>query len=270
MVLSDGLDRAALNGFADRLEATVREAGDVIMEIYNSDFEVERKADKSPVTAADEASERVILRDLAEISPDIPVVAEEQCAAEGFPEFEGSTFWCVDALDGTKEFIRRRGDFTVNVALIVDGVPALGLVYAPARGVLYRGVVCPDTQIREAIAERDSRRSEISVRPTPKEGLTVVGSASHQVKDAMEAFLADYDVADMIAIGSSLKFCMVAEGKADMYPRFGPTCEWDTAAGHAVLRAAGGSVKTFEGDELPYKKADVNYLNGTFLAAATP
>jgi len=270
MSLSDKLDRATLNGFADRLEATVQEAGDVIMEIYESDFAVERKADKSPVTAADEASEAVILRDLAEISPDIPVVAEEQCAANGFPEFEGATFWCVDALDGTKEFIRRRGDFTVNVALIVDGVPALGLVFAPARGVLYRGIVCPHTHAREALSERDGVREAIAVRATPSEGLTVVGSASHQVKDAMEAFLAEHDVADMIAVGSSLKFCLVAEGKADMYPRFGPTCEWDTAAGHAVLRAAGGSVKTFEGVDLPYKKANENYLNGTFLAAATP
>ncbi len=270
MTLSNGLTLETLNGLADRLESTVREAGDVIMEIYESDFEVERKADKSPVTAADEASEAVILRDLAKISPNVPVVAEEQCAAHGFPEFDGATFWCVDALDGTKEFIRRRGDFTVNIALVVDGIPALGLVYAPARGVLYRGVVCPHTQAREALVERDGAREPISVRSTPSDGLTVVGSASHQVKDAMDAFLAEHDIADMIAIGSSLKFCLVAEGKADMYPRFGPTCEWDTAAGHAVLRAAGGSVKTFDGEDLPYKKANEDYRNGTFIAAATP
>lgn len=264
------LDLATLNRYADRLELTVRESGNVIMGIYESGFEVEFKDDKSPVTAADEASEAVILRDLAEISSHIPVVAEEQCAAEGFPEFEGDTFWCVDALDGTKEFIKRRGDFTVNIGLIVDGVPALGLVYAPARGVLYRGVVCPVSNEREAIVERDGERKPASVRPTPAEGLTIVGSASHQVADALEEFLDGRNVEQMIAIGSSLKFCLVAEGKADLYPRFGPTCEWDIAAGHAVLRAAGGSVKTFGGEPMVYKKEAVNYLNGAFLAANTP
>lgn len=267
---SPALDLATLNGFADRLEKTVRESGDVIMEIYDSGFEVEFKDDKSPVTAADQASEAVILRDLAEISPDIPVVAEEQCAAEGFPEFEGNTFWCVDALDGTKEFIKRRGDFTVNIGLIVDGAPALGLVYAPAREVLYRGVVCPVSGESDAIVERDGERKPAAVRPTPAEGLTIVGSASHQVADALEEFLDGQPVEQMIAIGSSLKFCLVAEGKADLYPRFGPTCEWDIAAGHAVLRAAGGSVKTFDGEPMVYKKESDKYLNGTFLAANTP
>lgn len=267
---SQPLDLKTLNGFADRLEQTVRESGSVIMEIYDSGFEVEFKDDKSPVTAADEASEAVILRDLAEICPDIPVVAEEQCAAQGFPEFAGNTFWCVDALDGTKEFIKRRGDFTVNIGLIVDGVPALGLVYAPAREVLYRGVICPVSGESEALVERDGDRQPAAVRPTPDEGLTIVGSASHQVQDALEEFLDGRHVEQMIAIGSSLKFCLVAEGKADLYPRFGPTCEWDIAAGHAVLRAAGGSVKTFDGAPMVYKKESENYLNGTFLAANTP
>lgn len=240
------------------------------MEIYETDFEVEIKSDNSPVTAADAASEKIILKALAQIAPDIPVVAEEQCAAEGFPEFDGATFWCVDALDGTKEFIHKRGSFTVNIGLIIDGTPALGLVYAPARDALYRGTTCPTTGNRSAEAVREGVRGEITVRATPDNGLTVVGSASHQVKDAMDAFLADHDVHEMIAIGSSLKFCLVAEGKADLYPRFGPTCEWDIAAGHAVLSAAGGSVKLFSGDPMPYKKASANYLNGPFLAANTP
>ncbi len=256
--------------YADKLESTVLEAGRAIMAVYETDFDVETKEDNSPVTAADEASEAIILRDLALIAPDIPVVAEEQCAAEGFPEFEGTTFWCVDAMDGTKEFIKRRGDFTVNIGLIVDGVPALGLVYAPVHKTLYRGAVCPTTGERRAIVARDGKRSLLAVRDIPSDGLTVVGSASHQVKDAMDDFLGQHDVKEMIAVGSSLKFCLVADGKADLYPRFGPTCEWDIAAGHAVLRAAGGSVKTFDGDDLPYKKAAANYLNGTFLAASTP
>lgn len=264
------LDFATLNAHADHLEKTVRECGKVIMEVYETDFDVETKSDNSPVTAADEASEAIILRALAEITPDIPVVAEEQCAAKGFPEFEGTTFWCVDALDGTKEFIHKRGSFTVNIGLLVDGVPTLGLVYAPARDTLYRGIVCPKTGTSDAIMEAEGKRSNISVRPVPDLGLTVVGSASHQVKDEMEAFLAKHDVHEMIAIGSSLKFCLVAEGKADLYPRFGPTCEWDIAAGHAVLNAAGGSVKTFDGDDMPYKKVSVDYLNGAFLAASAP
>lgn len=240
------------------------------MEIYETDFDVEIKSDNSPVTAADGASEAIILKALHDIAPDIAVVAEEQCAAEGFPDFEGTTFWCVDALDGTKEFIHKRGSFTVNIGLIVDGTPVLGLVYAPARDVLYRGTVCPATGNRSAEAIRDGVRADISVRPIPEQGLTVVGSASHQVKDAMDAFLAEHKVHEMIAIGSSLKFCLVAEGQADIYPRFGPTCEWDIAAGHAVLSAAGGSVKTFSGGPMPYKKASENYLNGPFLAASTP
>lgn len=265
------LDLATLTAYADHLEDTVRACGDVIMEIYETDFDVEIKSDNSPVTAADGASEAIILKALSEIAPDIPIVAEEQCAAEGFPEFEGTTFWCVDALDGTKEFIHKRGAFTVNIGLIIDGTPALGLVYAPARDVLYRGTICPTTGDSSAEAVREGGvRADITVRPAPDNGLTVVGSASHQVKDAMDAFLADHDVHEMIAIGSSLKFCLVAEGKADIYPRFGPTCEWDIAAGHAVLSAAGGSVKNFDGSPMPYKKAAENYLNGPFLAASTP
>lgn len=259
-----------LESYADTLENTVLECGRAIMEVYESDFQVETKDDNSPVTAADEASEAIILRDLARIAPDIPVVAEEQCAAHGFPEFDGTTFWCVDAMDGTKEFIKRRGDFTVNIGLIIDGVPALGVVYAPVHKTLYRGAVCPQTGECRATVDHDGQRSALSVRAVPEDGLTVVGSASHQVKDAMEAYLAQHNVKEMIAVGSSLKFCLVAEGKADVYPRFGPTCEWDIAAGHAILRAAGGSVKTFDGDEMPYKKETANYLNGTFLAASTP
>ena len=264
------LDLATLAAYADHLEDTVRTCGDVIMEIYETDFNVEIKSDNSPVTAADGASEAIILKALSEIAPDIPIVAEEQCAAKGFPAFKGATFWCVDALDGTKEFIHKRGSFTVNIGLIIDGTPALGLVYAPVRDALYRGTICPATGARSAEAEQGGKRSEIAVRRTPEQGLTIVGSASHQVKDAMNAFLANHTVHEMIAIGSSLKFCLVAEGKADLYPRFGPTCEWDIAAGHAVLNAAGGSVKTFDGHDMPYKQTSKNYRNGPFLAANTP
>ena len=259
-----------LSDYADKLENTVRESGRVIMEIYESDFAVETKADKSPVTAADQAAENVILRDLSKLAPRTPFVAEEHVAANGFPDFEGNTFWLIDALDGTKEFINKRGTFTVNIGLIVDGSPCFGLVYAPERDELFRGVICPITGKREAFIERKTKRESLSVRSFPKQGVTVVGSYSHQVQKPMESFLAQHTVKNMIAIGSSLKFCMVAEGKADLYPRFGPTCEWDIAAGHAVLRAAGGSVKTFGGEEITYKKTNKNYRNGTFLATSIP
>ena len=256
--------------FANRLEPTARDAGRVIMDIYNTDFKVESKADDSPVTAADKAAEAIVLSDLAETAPDIPFVSEEHVAAHGFPKFDGTTFWLVDALDGTKEFIKKRGAFTVNIGLIVDGIPCLGVVYAPARDELFRGVICPKTGKQAASVERNGEKEDITVRPLPENGVTVVGSLSHQVKDAMDDFLSGHTVKDMIAIGSSLKFCLVAEGKADLYPRFGPTCEWDIAAGHAVLRAAGGSVKTFDGEDMPYKKDKENYLNGTFLATGSP
>ena len=264
------LDFATLMGFADRLESTVRESGRAIMDIYQTDFDVEFKTDKSPVTAADEASEVIILRDIAILAPGIPFVAEEHVAAHGFPEFEGNTFWLIDALDGTKEFINKRGAFTVNIGLIIDGMPCFGVIYAPARDELYRGVIGPEEGKRAASVEREGVKEDITVRAIPDGGVTVVGSLSHQVKKPMDDFLAGYTVENMIAIGSSLKFCLVAEGKADLYPRFGPTCEWDIAAGHAVLRAAGGSVKSFDGEAMPYKKEKENYLNGTFLASSTP
>jgi 3'(2'), 5'-bisphosphate nucleotidase len=264
------LDFATLSRFADHLESTARECGRVIMDIYESDFEVHTKADKSPVTAADEASEEIILKALKEVVADIPFVAEEHIAAHGFPNFEGNTFWLIDALDGTKEFINKRGAFTVNIGLIVDGQPCLGIVYAPARDEMFRGVNCPTSREQAALVERNGKRETLSVRAIPQTGVTVVGSFSHQVKEPMDNFLAGLTVENMIAIGSSLKFCLVAEGKADLYPRFGPTCEWDIAAGHAVLRAAGGSVKTFDGKDIIYKKANENYRNGTFLAAGTP
>ena len=267
---TSALDFSILSGFADRLETTVRKSGQMIMEVYSSDFDVETKADRSPVTAADEASEDIVLKDLKVLAPDIPFVAEEHVAAHGFPEFDGGTFWLIDALDGTKEFINKRGAFTVNVGLIVDGVPSLGVVYAPARDELFRGVVCPLTGERAASVVRKGIRKDLSTRLVPDDGVIVVGSLSHQVKEPMEEFLARHTVKDMIAIGSSLKFCLVAEGKADLYPRFGPTSEWDIAAGHAVLRAAGGSVKTFDGEDMQYKKVKDKYINGTFLAAGIP
>ena len=226
------------------------EAGAVIMDHYRGDIEVKTKADASPVTAADEASEAVILEGLARLTQAIPVVAEEKVAAGDIPDLDAGPFWLVDPLDGTKEFIRRNGEFTVNIALIGSEGPILGVVLAPARERAWWGAKDLGASVRDA----DGKVTPIQVRPAPAEGLTAMVSRSHSDADT-EAFLDTADVIERISAGSSLKFCLVAEGRADLYPRFGPTMEWDVAAGHAVLLAAGGQVTTLDGEPLPLSKA---------------
>lgn len=245
---------------AEALTSTVRNAGAAILEIYRSDFEVEHKDDRSPVTAADAAGEKIILADLARLTPDIPVVAEEEAAAGRIPEV-GDIFWLVDPLDGTKEFIKRNGEFTVNIGLVVDGRPVLGLVYVPVQDVLFGGFG-PGTAFRE---QGNAPREAIEARRPPVEGLTVLSSRSHANSEVLQGFLGDLKVAEIINAGSSLKFCRVAEGVADIYPRFGPTCEWDTCAAHAVLDAAGGSVTTTDDKPFLYGKTPT-FLNPSFIA----
>ncbi len=252
---------ALLNTWADRLLPTAREAGAATLAVRERGFAVMEKNDTSPVTEADQIAEGIITAALETLEVKIPIVAEERMVAEGAAHFDGDTFWLVDALDGTKEFIKGGDDYTVNIALVVDGVPALGIVYAPVRGDAYVGVVL-DGQRRAEVWRGDVVR-KIAARVRPAR-VVVTGSKSHEVPELMDPFLAQFDVAEKMPIGSSLKFCLVAEGKADIYPRFGPTCEWDTGAGHAVLRAAGGRVHDFGGKELAYKKA--KFLNGRFLA----
>ncbi len=228
---------------------------------------VEYKADSSPVTAADRAAEAVILESLARIAADVPVVAEESCAAGHVPAV-GAMFFLVDPLDGTKEFIARRGDFTVNIALIRSGAPVLGVVYAPVGGMLYAG----DTQQRRAFrcaqpaeprCAAAGARQALRVRAAPQAGLTAVVSRSHATPDT-ESYLGGYPVRERVSVGSSLKFCLVAAGEADLYPRLGPTMEWDTAAGHAVLAAAGGQVLAPDGEPLRYGKP--GFRNSFFVA----
>jgi 3'(2'), 5'-bisphosphate nucleotidase len=241
------------------LDAVARDAGAAILGVYESDFAVRDKDDRSPVTDADEKAERLILARLAALTPDIPVVGEESVAAGHVPDIGGGRFWLVDPLDGTREFINRNGEFTVNIALVVDGTPVLGVVYAPALGALYAGAG-PGTATR-TIA--DSAPAAIAARPAPADGLVAVASRSH--RDARtDEFLATMAVRDFTAAGSSLKFCLVAAGEADVYPRLGRTMEWDTAAGHAVLNAAGGSVRTLEGAPLGYGKP--GFENPFFVA----
>ena len=255
------VDFALLNIWADRLRPVAEEAGRATLEVRKRGFEVMAKNDTSPVTEADQIAEGIITAVLDKLEPAFHIVAEERVAAEGHVAFVGNSFWLVDALDGTKEFIKGGDDYTVNIALVLDGVPALGLVHAPVRGETYVGVIVGTD--RRAEVWRNGAAKTISVRPRPAR-VIITGSKSHEVPELMDPFLAKYDVAEKRAIGSSLKFCLVAEGIADLYPRFGPTCEWDIGAGHAVLRAAGGSVHDFNGVEITYKKP--NFLNGRFLA----
>jgi 3'(2'), 5'-bisphosphate nucleotidase len=238
--------------------AIAERAGAVILEHYHGDTTVRAKADASPVTAADEAGEAVILAGLRELSPEIPIVAEEAVAAGQVPEVGTGPFWLVDPLDGTKEFISRNGEFTVNIGLIENRQPILGVVLAPAKGLAWWGSIGQGACRREGEAV-----SQIRARPRPALGVVAVASRSHRDAET-DAWLKREGIEDTVSAGSSLKFCLVAEGKADVYPRFGPTMEWDTAAGHAVLRAAGGRVATISGEPFLYTKP--GFRNPGFIA----
>jgi 3'(2'), 5'-bisphosphate nucleotidase len=230
------------------LTPLIREAGALVMRVYATDFQVEIKGDESPVTVADQCAEKVIFEGLKRIAPNILVVGEEAASDGDIPDVS-NRFWLVDPIDGTKEFISRNGEFTVNIALVDHGVPVLGLVLAPALGRLYSGAAGLGAWVEDSQGRR-----AIAVRRVPVEGLTVVGSRHHGDEAAVKALLAGRRIAAHRTVGSSLKLCLVAEGEADVYPRFGRTMEWDTAAGDAVLRAAGGAVRTIAGDLLTYAK----------------
>ncbi|MBX5459686.1 MAG: 3'(2'),5'-bisphosphate nucleotidase CysQ [Steroidobacteraceae bacterium] len=252
----------------EALVAAAIEAGRAACAIYRGEFEVTTKADESPVTAADHASEAIILARLAQAAPGIPVVAEEQVAAGRIPQI-GRTFFLVDPLDGTKEFVQRRGDFTINIALIHDRVPQLGVVYAPAKSRLFAGNVDAQQAFSSEQSPDDDApapRKALRVRTPPPHGLTVVASRSH-LNAETDRYLRLLKVANLVSVGSSLKFCLVAAGEADVYPRLGPTMEWDTAAGQAVLMAAGGTVVNLDGTAFCYGKPE--FRNPSFIATST-
>lgn len=254
------LDRQREAGqWLPEVERLVREAGALILEVYARPFEVRGKADASPVTEADERAEILITKGLRTLSPEVPIVAEEAVAAGQVPAI-GPRFWLVDPLDGTKEFVSRNGEFTVNVALIEDGAPVLGVVHAPALNRLFAGVAGVGAWVEDG-----SGRRPIQCRRPPAAGLTVVASRSHGDARALEAFLAGRPVASLANAGSSLKLCLVAAGEADLYPRLGRTMEWDIAAGHAVLAAAGGTVTDLQGRPLRYGKP--GFENPHFVAS---
>ena len=241
------------------------EAGRAIMDIYETEFAVEIKSDNSPVTAADQAAEAIILKTLAAVAGHVPVIAEEEAAAGRIPKTDG-TFFLVDPLDGTKEFVKRKGDFTVNIALIEQNKPAFGIVYAPAKGRLFVGNVDKQEAWSASISRAGAMtdRKSIHVRTLPTDGISVVASASHNTPET-DAYLDQFNVTERVSFGSSLKICVVACGEADIYPRLAPTCEWDIGAGDAVLRAAGGKLYAPDGSDMAYEKE--RFFNPGFVAA---
>lgn len=238
------IDQALL----DAVERIAREAGEAIMSVYAREFSIEEKEDKSPLTEADKAAHNVIVCGLQALPVQLPILSEEDIEGFAGADAEGR-YWLVDPLDGTKEFIKRNGEFTVNIALIENGKPVLGVVTAPALEVGYvaaRG-------LGAFKVEADGHRKAIAVAGKPKPGVTwrVVGSRSHPSPD-LSAWLEQLGEHTMLPMGSSLKFCIIAEGFADAYPRLGPTCLWDTGAAHAVVLEAGGRVETLEGNAFSY------------------
>jgi 3'(2'), 5'-bisphosphate nucleotidase len=258
------------NSAVIQLAAIAHAAGKSIMDIYQTDFAVFQKSDLSPVTSADQLAEHLILTQLSQYWPQIPVIAEEKTSRGEVPEI-ASRFFLVDPLDGTREFLARNGEFTVNIALIESGVPMLGVVYAPALSRMYCGdagtgafktALAVDEMIANATWEA------IRVAPHGTSGPVAIASRSHR-DEKTEAYITKANARKIMNVGSSLKFCVIAEGNADIYPRFGRTMEWDTAAGQAVLEAAGGHVRDENGVRLVYGKSARGYDNPAFFATAS-
>lgn len=234
------------------------EAGERVLHIYQSDFKVQFKEDKSPITAADVASHDVIVRGLRALTPDIPILSEEGATIPWEERQHWQTFWLIDPIDGTREFTQRSGEFTVNIALIENGEPVLGVVTAPALKEAFWGVK------GEGAYKRDRTGKVHRIAGADLQAVKRVVASKNHLNDGTRAFIETLGEHELAQAGSSLKFCRIAEGRADVYPRLGPTCEWDTAAAHAVLVAAGGRVETLEGAPLSYGKEDL--LNPFFIA----
>jgi len=250
LLQEDGMD---LKSLVEPIVALAEDAGRAILEVYSTDFEVQAKDDASPLTQADLASHRWIDAGLKALTPDIPIISEES----GLPDFDERRawrrYWIVDPLDGTKEFVNRNDEFTVNIALVEDGQPVLGVVRVPVLEKTYVGCRGLGAQ------RRDGDQDPVSIKVAAHSGnpVRIVGSRSHRGK-SLDAFLQRVGDHDMVPMGSSLKFCVIAEGRADVYPRLGPTSEWDTAAAQAVVEQAGGSVVTLDGKPMKYnQKADI-------------
>lgn len=248
-----------MNNLLENIEHLSIEAGEAILSVYHSDdFSVEHKADASPLTRADLASHHAIVEGLKRITPDIPVLSEESAKIDFSIRRQWNTYWLVDPLDGTKEFIKRNGEFTVNIALIESGEPILSVVYVPVSNTLYsaeKGV--------GAFKVEHGIRNRIQVNEKANTIPVIVGSRSH-VSEEMQTYLTQLGEHELISMGSSLKLCLVAEGKADLYPRLGPTSEWDIAAAHCVVSCAGGYVVDSEGKNIEYNQKE-SVLNPYFF-----
>jgi 3'(2'), 5'-bisphosphate nucleotidase len=252
-----------LPGLAEDLLPIVARAGAAIMKVYDAGFTVQHKLDNSPLTLADLESQRVIIEGLKRLTPNIPILSEESAQAPWSERQEWRELWVVDPLDGTREFVKRNGEFTINIALIIEHEPLMGVVAAPAQRLLYWGGAGAGAFSRHEGASQ----TRIQVAP-PAVPIRVVGSRSH-ASPQTAAYLARLGPHVMTGVGSSLKFCLLAEGKAELYPRFGPTSEWDTAAGQALLEAAGGHVTRMDGHRLRYNCRD-SLINGDFVAFSHP
>ncbi|MGA7966647.1 MAG: 3'(2'),5'-bisphosphate nucleotidase CysQ [Gammaproteobacteria bacterium] len=249
------------------LDTLSREAAVAILDIYGSkDFSVTHKDDDSPLTAADLASHHLLCEGLAKLSPALPILSEENAEKiESQERLAWDRYWLIDPLDGTKEFVKRNGEFTINIALIENGLPVLGIVHVPVTGMSYIGMAGQGAESRDS----GGRRRDLRVAgPVGARPVRIVGSRSHGGSE-LENFAARLGEHEFLAVGSALKFCMVASGEADVYPRLKPTCEWDTAAGQAVLEAAGGEVIELDGKPMRYN-AKISLVNSFFLASGDP
>jgi len=251
-----------LKNIQDDVIKLARLAGHRIMEIYEKDFSVFEKEDQSPLTEADLTSHQTIVNRLAEITPDIPVLSEESANEELQNRMSWDRYWLIDPLDGTKEFIKKNGEFTINIALIESHAPSFGVVYAPVLDTIYYG----GRELGSFKEVGKEGADEIRTRKSTSGVMKIVGSRSHQSEE-FKRFIRNYPNADIIPMGSSLKICLVAEGEADLYPRLGPTSEWDTAAAQAVLEGAGGQLEDYNtGKILGYNQKEDSLLNPQFLA----
>jgi 3'(2'), 5'-bisphosphate nucleotidase len=253
-----------------QLTTIAHAAGRVIMDIYSTDFTSRRKEDNSVVTEADEKAEHLILQNLNNIWPQIPVIAEEN-TADGKQVAIGDRFFLVDPLDGTREFLKRNGEFTVNIALIENGEPIWGVIYAPAKDKMFVGAQSAgaySSMCEVAKPCSGLQWTRLQVSPDRPGGPIAIASRSHSDKETA-AFLEKNKPQQVVSTGSSLKFCLIAEGSADLYPRFGRTMEWDTAAGQAILEASGGHVRDLSGQRMSYGHEDRGFLNPSFIASAS-
>jgi 3'(2'), 5'-bisphosphate nucleotidase len=262
--------RAALTNIIRRISI---QAGEIILEYYDGfkDMAPVKKNDGSPVTQADKDAEIFIEKHLKELMPNVPVIGEELYSNGIRPDLsQHDYYWLVDPLDGTRSFIRGEGNFTTNIALIHCGQPVLGVVYAPQKEEIYYGYFDSDTNEGHAYRyfEQSDNEKSIRTRKVPKKGLSVMTSGDYPNESKHQEFLKDYKVANITRCASSLKICAIANGKADLYARFGPTGEWDTAAGHAVLRAAGGDIRDISGNSLRYGENSKDIINPDFIAAS--